>query len=158
MTNGLSELNRSGEFATGEFFYSNLRIQETLASLRYGVEARKGLTVLSGRAGAGKSALLRTTASGLASNITCVFQHASGLSFIDVLRLLVTSLRIDEAGEDEGSLVRSCRLELRSRLAQRQIVALFLDDAHELPEQTLRYLGRRIRECLATLATEFGYG
>jgi hypothetical protein len=48
---------------------------------------------------------------------------------------------------------------LRAFLAERQFLAA-IAAARGLggDQQTLRYLGRRVRECLATLATEFGYG
>src|ERR1700676_1726166 len=48
---------------------------------------------------------------------------------------------------------------LRAFLGERQFLTA-IAAARGLPDdqQTLRYLGRRIRECLETLAAEFGYG
>ena len=48
---------------------------------------------------------------------------------------------------------------LRAFLGERQFLATIASTRGlAADQQTLRYLGRRIRECLATLATEFGYG
>jgi type II secretory pathway predicted ATPase ExeA len=71
MSSGLFELNPSPaqhKLAAPDFFYSNLRIQETLTTIKYGIEARKGLTLLTGAPGIGKSALLRKAATELAAN------------------------------------------------------------------------------------------
>jgi hypothetical protein len=48
---------------------------------------------------------------------------------------------------------------LHAFLGERQFLAsIALARGLAADQQTLRYLGRRVRECLATLATEFGYG
>jgi hypothetical protein len=47
---------------------------------------------------------------------------------------------------------------LRAFLGERQFLSVIAAGRGlTADQQTLRYLGRRIRECLATLATEFGY-
>ncbi|MGH7853733.1 MAG: ExeA family protein [Candidatus Binatia bacterium] len=143
MSSGLSDLNQSTPrhgLAAPDFFYSNLRIQETLTTIRYGIEARKGLIVVTGAPGTGKSTLLRKAATSLAANITCVFQSDPRVSFPDILRLILRHLGSDQSDEEESAMVRSCRLQLRSRLDQGQIVALFLDNAHQFPDRTLRYI------------------
>jgi len=141
MSSGLFELNPSPaqhKLAAPDFFYSNLRIQETLTTIKYGIEARKGLTLLTGAPGIGKSALLRKAATELAANTTCVFESNPRVSFSDILRLILRNLDGDQTDEDESAMVRSCRLQLRARLDQCRIVALFLDNAHRFPDQTLR--------------------
>lgn len=48
---------------------------------------------------------------------------------------------------------------LRAFLGERQFLAAIAGARGlDADQPTLRYLGRRVRECLATLATEFGYG
>jgi type II secretory pathway predicted ATPase ExeA len=127
------------KLAGPEFFYSNLRIQETLTTIKYGIEARKGLTLITGAPGIGKSTLLRKAATEVAGNTTCVFESDPRVGFSDVLRLILRNLDDSEQTDaDESAMVRSCRLQLRSRLDQCQIVALFLDNAHQFPDQTLR--------------------
>jgi type II secretory pathway predicted ATPase ExeA len=130
----------SGGFAANGFFYSNLHIQETLTTIRYGIEARKGLIVITGETGIGKTTLLHKIAADLAANVTCIVEANPRITFPDVLRLILGNLDIDPAGEDESAMVRSCKLHLRSRLERCQIVTLFFDDAHHLPDRTLRHV------------------
>ena len=132
--------SQSGRFAASGFFYTNLRIQETLTTIRYGIEARKGLIVIAGEAGIGKTTLLHKIAANLAANVTCIVETNPRISFPDVLRLILRNLDMDPAGEDESAMVRSCQHHLRARLERCQIVTLFFDDAHHLPDRTLRHV------------------
>lgn len=130
MSSGLLDLKQSTarhKLPAPEFFYSNLRIQETLTTIRYGIEARNGLTIITGAPGVGKSTLLRKAATELAANTTCVFESDPRVSFSDIPRLILRNLDDDQADDDESAMVRRCRLQLRARLDQCQIVALFLD-------------------------------
>jgi type II secretory pathway predicted ATPase ExeA len=143
MSRGVSEVQSSPSFAgfpAGRFFYSNLRIQETLTTVRYGIEARKGLVLIIGEAGIGKTTLLHKVATESSANVTSIVESDPRVTFNEILRLMLRSLGIDSAGADELSMVRSCQLELRVRLEKCQIVALILDNAHHLSEQTLRHV------------------
>jgi general secretion pathway protein A len=42
-----------------QFFYSNSTYGEALATLRYGIEGRKGFIVITGEVGTGKTTLLK---------------------------------------------------------------------------------------------------
>ena len=132
--------SRSDGFAARDFFYSNLRIQEALTTIRYGIEARKGLIVITGDAGTGKTTLLHKIAATLPANVTCIVESDPRMSFPDVLRLVLRNFDMDAAGESEAAMVRNCKLQLRSRLERCQIVTLFLDDAQHLPDRTLRHI------------------
>ena len=143
MSLGLSELQSSSAFdgfPAGRFFYSNLRIQETLTTIRYGIEARKGLILIVGEAGVGKTALLHKVAAGLSANVTSIVESDPRVDFTEVLRLMLHSLGVESSGADEQALVHSCQRELRARLEKCQIVALMFDNAHHLSEQTLRHV------------------
>jgi type II secretory pathway predicted ATPase ExeA len=134
----------SSGFAGRDFFYSNLRIQEALTTIRYGIETRKGLIVVSGADGAGKTTLLRKAAGDLPAHILCVVVDDPKIDFSGLLGLLERSLETDEPAEedvsanDESDRVRHCQSLLRARLERCEIVALFIDDAQLLPDRTLR--------------------
>jgi type II secretory pathway predicted ATPase ExeA len=138
MSSVFSDLDQSIAPLAPEFFYSNLRIQETLTTIRYGIEARRGLTIVTGAAGIGKSTLLCRAATDLAPNTICIFGSDPRVSFADILRLILRHLDGDPANGDEASMLRTCRLQLRERLDQCRIVALFLDNAHQFQDATLR--------------------
>src|SRR5260221_7484025 len=53
-------------------FHNTLHYQEVLATLRYGIIARKGLIVLIGDAGIGKSTLLDQLTRELETHVACI--------------------------------------------------------------------------------------
>lgn len=130
----------SDKSAARDFFYTNLRIQEALTTIRFGIEARKGLIVVTGDSGIGKTTLLHKVAVDLPANVTCIIGSESRISFADVLRLILRNLDSDATDESESALTRHCKLQLRSRLERCEIVTLFVDDAHHLPDRTLRHI------------------
>ena len=119
------------------FFYSNLRIQEGLTGIRYGIEARRGLIIITGVAGGGKTTLLSRAVAEMPPHIFCVAMSGKALQLRDVLRQLNATESVDD---DEAALVRGCQSLLRSRLGRNELTALAIDDAHCLPERTLRGL------------------
>ena len=129
-----------GGFPASGFFYSNLRIQEALTTIRYGIEVRKGLVVLSGEAGIGKSTLLHKISAELGANILCIMASDPRLNFTDILRLILRSLDTQNGSEDEVDALRRCKFHLRARLQNGQIIALIFDNAQHLADSTLRQL------------------
>jgi general secretion pathway protein A len=127
-------------FPTRSFFYENLSIREASATIRYGIDTRKGLVCLSGDAGLGKTTLLIKISNELGPNIIGTMISHPRLSFSDILRQILRSLHADSAGEDKNTLLRNCQLVLRARAQQQQIVALIVDNAQHLTESTLGQL------------------
>src|SRR6185295_2780165 len=125
----------------GRNFYCNLRMQEALAMIRHGIEARRGLIVLSGAAGIGKSALLDKITADLArSKIITVIASNPSLNFLDILRLILRALEAPSAGADEAAALRSCAAHLRMRLQGGQTVALMIDNAQHLDAAAVKKL------------------
>ena len=82
-----------------EFFFSCLQHREVLATLRYGIETRKGLILCTGDAGTGKSTLLNKLERELGSDITCLVISDPYLSFNEIVRRLLRSLHADSESE-----------------------------------------------------------
>jgi general secretion pathway protein A len=118
-------------------FHSNLHFQEVLATLGYGIIARKGLILLIGDAGTGKSALLHQLTRELDSNVTCIFESDPEVNFTDLLRLVLSHL--EGAGDTRGglSMMQRCKAILRSQLDQGHIICLIIDNAQRLRDETL---------------------
>jgi len=143
MSRGLSTLQSSSaldEHGAGRFFFSNFRMQETLTTIRYGIEARKGLVLITGEAGIGKTTLLHKVAADLSDNVTSIVLSDPRVSFYDVLQDMLQSFGLESVEADEQAMVRICQHELRARLERYQIVALMFDNAHHLSESTLRHV------------------
>lgn len=118
-------------------FYTTLHYQEVLATLRYGIVTRKGLMLLTGDAGVGKSTLLDQLARVLDSHVDCIVRSDADLSFADLLRLVLDDLEISDCGADVPSMLQRCKDVLHSRLATGQVVALLIDNAEALACETL---------------------
>jgi general secretion pathway protein A len=122
--------------AAPDDLYINLHIQEVLATLRYGIEARKGLIVLTGESGSGKTTLLQKLRADLTANVICVKACDPRAGMTDIARLLLDRLG-GETSQDSATLLHQAKLTLRARLDQRQIVALILDNAHHFSDLVL---------------------
>jgi type II secretory pathway predicted ATPase ExeA len=122
-------------------FHNNLHYQEVLATLRYGIVARRGLILLIGDAGTGKSALLHQLTRELDSNVTCIFASDPEVNFTDLLRLLLSHLEV--TGDTPGgglSMMQRCQAILHSQLERGHIVSLVIDNAQRLRDETLEYV------------------
>jgi general secretion pathway protein A len=121
-------------------FHNNLHYQEVLATLRYGIIARKGLILLLGDAGTGKTTLLDQFVQELDSNVTCIFQSDPDVNFTDLLRLVLGSLEVTGDTRNGLSMIQRFKTTLRSNLDQGQIVCLVIDNAQRLRDETLEYM------------------
>lgn len=122
------------------FFYRNLSNQEVLAALRFGIEARKGLILLTGDPGTGKSTVLHKLTRELNPSVSCVLVSDPYLRFTDLLRLILRSLAVGVEADDESALIRCCQMAVRSRLEMSRIVSLALDNAQDLPDEIIESL------------------
>ena len=74
------------------FFYTNPIYQEAYATLRYGIEAKKGFIVITGEVGTGKTTLLRKLLRNLEDTVHSVFIFNTDLSFPELLQLTLHDL------------------------------------------------------------------
>jgi len=118
----------------------NLHYQEVLVTLGYGIIARKGLIVLIGDAGTGKTTLIHQLARGLYTNVTCILESDPEVNFTEVLRLVLDNLEIADNSANSLSMMQRCKLILRSELERGQIVSLIIDNAERLSDETLEYV------------------
>ena len=84
-------------------FYDNELYREAFANLRYGIEWRKGLVVLTGEVGTGKTTLLDKIIRDLGSTIRVVFISYDQLNSTELIQLVSRELgmvsdRQDRAG------------------------------------------------------------
>ena len=71
------------------FSYTNSNYREAFATLRYGIETRKGFIAITGEAGTGKTTLLRRLMSSLEATTHTAFIFNTHLSFTELLRLVL---------------------------------------------------------------------
>jgi type II secretory pathway predicted ATPase ExeA len=127
-------------FPAGGFFYASVRIEDTLTSVCSYIETRRGLAVIIGEAGSGKTALLNKIAANLSADVIPIRASNPRLNFAGVLQLIQRNLGKESPARDEAALLAICKFHLRARMHNQQIFVLILDNAHHLAESTLMRL------------------
>jgi type II secretory pathway predicted ATPase ExeA len=122
------------------FFYTNPCYQEAYASLLYGIRERRGLIVLTGEVGTGKTTLLRRLMGHMESTVRFVFFYNTTLSFEELLDFMCEELGlpVNEAGRHHK--IHGLNRLLMDQLARAGTVALLIDEAQNLGEEVLEHL------------------
>lgn len=109
---------------------------ELLASLYYGIEMAKGLIVLTGEVGTGKSTALRWIIRRLDSSVLAAYIVNPHLSIEEFYHHITEMLGISDWNNKTELLSEMARLlEDRHRRGLRTV--LIVDEAHELPDEVL---------------------
>ena len=122
------------------FFFVNPCYEEAFATLRYGIDARKGFVVVTGAPGTGKTTLLKRLTCSLDSNVqaACIFDPH--LSFIELLRLTLGELGLPNTGDERLTMMEQLYEHLVQQLEKGQIVCLMIDEAQNLSIEMLEEL------------------
>ncbi|MGH7830565.1 MAG: AAA family ATPase, partial [Candidatus Binatia bacterium] len=116
------------------FFYVNSQYQEAFATLRYGIAARKGLIVVTGEVGTGKTTLLRKLMSTLEANTHSALIFQTHLSFTELLRLIFRDLGLETQGQDRLKMLEEFTNYLTEQFHKGDIVSLLVDEAQNLSD------------------------
>ena len=119
------------------FPYDNALYREAFATLRYGIEARKGFIVITGEVGTGKTTLLKAVMQSVESTVHTAFVFNPKLSFSQLLRSILTDLGISESGQDRFTLMAKLNDYLIEQLKKDHTVAILIDEAQDLSDELL---------------------
>ena len=119
------------------FPYDNALYREAFATLRYGIEARKGFIVITGEVGTGKTTLLKAVMQSVESTVHTAFVFNPKLSFSQLLRSILTDLGIGESSQDRFTLMVKLNDYLIEQLKKDHTVALLIDEAQDLSDELL---------------------
>jgi general secretion pathway protein A len=122
------------------FFYSNPVYREALATLRYGIEARKGFIVITGEVGTGKTTLLKLLMRSAESVIHTAFVFNPKLDFTGLLRFILKDFGLHPLSNDKYMLMEQLNDYLIQQLQMGHIVALLIDEAQQLSDGVLEEL------------------
>src|ERR671919_1053475 len=86
-------------------FYSNPVYQEAFATLRYGIEARKGFIVITGEAGTGKTTLLRRLMQSFGRHVQTAYIYNTHLTLTELLRLILSDLGLPNNTDDRLEMI-----------------------------------------------------
>jgi general secretion pathway protein A len=123
-----------------QFYYSNAVYREAWATLRYGIEGRKGFIVIAGEAGTGKTTLLRKALHQFPSNIKAAYIPSTLVSFTELLRLILKDLGLPSPTDSKFDMMERLNQYLLEQSDSGDIVALLIDEAQDLSVQCLEEL------------------
>jgi general secretion pathway protein A len=122
------------------FSYTNSLYQEAFATLRYGVETRKGFVVITGEAGTGKTTLLRRFMRNVESTVHTAFIFNPHLDLNELLRLILNDLGIACPTTDKLTMMAQLNDYLIEQLRKDHVVSLLIDEAQDLSDEMLEEL------------------
>ena len=115
---------------------------EALAALYYGVRRHKGFVVVTGEVGTGKTLLLRCLLRLLenSKDIAYAYLFNSRLTPSDFLQYIVADFGIPTSGKNKCDLLLDFSKYLVTRGSKQMTTVLVVDEAHDLPVETLEEL------------------
>ena len=115
------------------------RHSEALSNLRYGITGRRGVTVLIGEAGTGKTTLVRAAlASKELATSQCIYLNNPALTRAEFIEFLARAFGLsDRAASSKTALLFELERLLVDRCAQGVVSALVVDEAQALPVELL---------------------
>lgn len=125
-----------------KFLYLSHSHWEALSSMISGIDERKGIMVITGEAGVGKTILIYALLRDMGEKIKNAFIFNPRLDFKAMLENILRDLQVPFREKEENilSLVVQFRKYLRERLAQDDIVVIVIDEAQSLDEEVLEAL------------------
>ena len=120
------------------FYYPTPAHDTALAELMFGIETRRGLLVLTGEAGTGKTSILNQILDWLRHRgRSTAFIFHTRLEPIGLLRLILADFGLPCESKSKSDLVRTLHHWLLQRHHVKDLPVLILDEAQALPPQTL---------------------
>ena len=107
--------------------------QEALSVLDYGIASRKGITLLLGEAGTGKTTLIRAAAARQPAHVHCVHLHNPALTRDELIETLADHFALSgTARSSKSALLRELELLLSQRHARGEATVLIIDEAQSV--------------------------
>jgi type II secretory pathway predicted ATPase ExeA len=115
--------------------------REALSNLEYGIASRKGITVLLGEAGTGKTTVLRMALERQPERVHCVYLQNPALTRTEFVEMLAVRFDLGaEAARSKTALLLRLEELLRARREQGESTVLVVDEAQSLPLELLEEL------------------
>jgi general secretion pathway protein A len=122
------------------FFYLNPVYEAALSKLRYGVLAKKGIIVLTGAIGTGKTALLRKLFDDLGPTVKPVWVVNGGVSVLGVLSTTLAELNLQPGSSERSAMIEALHGYLIQSANRKNITCLIIEEAQSLDSETLEGL------------------
>jgi general secretion pathway protein A len=112
--------------------------REALSNLEYGIASRKGITLLIGEAGSGKTTVIRAAIDTQPVRVHCVHLHNPTLTRSEFAEMLAVRYELsDRARESKTQMLVELEILLRARHDHGETSVLVVDEAQSLPLELL---------------------
>jgi general secretion pathway protein A len=151
MYNGFYQFKESPFNVTSdpEFFFSSARHAEAFSHLVYGITQRKGIIVLTGEIGTGKTTLCRILLNKLDKSIRTAFVFNPRFSDIQLLQLIVKDFGITGQFKNKFDIITALNEFLLQEASVGRNVVIIIDEAQNLSVKQLEQV-----RLLSNLETE----
>jgi type II secretory pathway predicted ATPase ExeA len=121
------------------YLYLTPMHREALAAVQYGITSRRGIIVVTGEAGTGKTTIVRAALRALrGENVRQTYLNNPALTRDEFLQFLTRAFRLgSDAAESKTDLLSKLTATLSRNHAQGQITAMVVDEAQSLPHELL---------------------
>ncbi len=121
------------------YLYLTPMHREALAAVQYGITSRRGIIVVTGEAGTGKTTIVRAALRALrGENVRQTYLNNPTLTREEFLQFLTKAFRLGtDAAESKTDLLSKLTASLAKSHAAGQVTALVVDEAQSLPHQLL---------------------
>ena len=132
-----------------DFFFSSSRHSEAFNHLIYGITSRKGIIVITGEIGTGKTTLCRTLLNRLDKKVKTALILNPNFSDLQLLQMIINDLGIGYTEKTKLDLVGAITLFLVEESAKGNNVAIIIDECQNLNIRQLEQI-----RLLSNLETE----
>src|SRR5262249_53557164 len=123
------------------FFYASEQHREALAAIEYTIRMRKGIVLITGEIGAGKTTVAATMWSRCEDSAKIVRVLYGHQTTDSLLRQILRSLQVPaRRGDDHARLLDRFQTFLRDQMADLKSIVLFVDEAQTLSDECLEEL------------------
>jgi general secretion pathway protein A len=122
------------------FFFLSDSHANALAALKIGICGRRGIMVMSGEVGTGKTTLLYSLLGDIGPRIRTAYVSNTKLGFDDMLRLALTDFGVQCPGRQRVDLLEALNGFLRRCAEENTIAALIVDEAQNLDDDTFEHV------------------
>jgi type II secretory pathway predicted ATPase ExeA/HAMP domain-containing protein len=116
------------------FYYTNTAYRDALAEVAHGILAKKGLMLVTGEVGTGKTILLRKLMHDLGATVKFIFISSSQLSSNGIVDVVSTDLGLANK-KTKVEMGRDLTKYLLQRATTGQVVALLVDEAQNTSDR-----------------------
>ena len=122
------------------FLFLTPEHREALSSMLYMIRERRGFAAITGDVGTGKTMLVHYLLNALGGRVQTAFIFHTYVSFVQLVQKIFIDLCIPLATDNKVFLVDRLNRYLVERLAEGEIVAVVIDEAHNLSNCVLEEL------------------